>query len=403
MQELSNSTEEELLLGENEAPQREEVDYSSFTKAELLAALKELQTKDMDAVNAELSDIKAAFDDIHGEEKAEALERFKEEGGAPADFDFRLDQETTAFYKQADELYLRVKNYLSQKKELEKSAQRKKEAVVEELREVVNSNEVTNATFNRVKDLQQAWREANDVTSYTESELWRNYKALLDIYYNNRSIGFELKELDRKKNYDLKVGICESVEGLINEESISKALGQLSAYHKEYKHIGPIPEELREDLWQRLKTASQALYDKRDAFEKEFAVQKKENGLKKAAIIEQLQAIIDTPNAKIADWNQRTKEIAEQQDLWKAIGPVDKEIGRTITKQFWGKIKTFYQLKNEFFNQLDDERKENLKAKEALCEKAEALKDHENFKETADKIKRLQADWKKMAGTSKAK
>ena len=237
MQDLSNSTEEELLLGENEAPQREEVDYSSLTKSELLNLLKELQTKDMEAVNAELPEIKSAFDDLHNEEKAIALARFKEEDGADVDFEYRFGEKTTSFYKLADELHLRLKSYLTQKKELEKSAQRKKESVVEELREVVNSNEVTNATFNRVKELQQMWREANDVTSYTESELWRNYKALLDIYYNNRSISFELKELDRKKNYDQKVSICESVEDLINEESISKALGQLSAYHKEYKNI----------------------------------------------------------------------------------------------------------------------------------------------------------------------
>lgn len=400
MQELSNSTEEELLLGENEAPQREEVDYASFSKTELLKALKDLQTKDMNAVTAELSDIKSAFDDLFNEEKAEALERFKQEGGAAADFEYRSDQESTTFYKLADELHLRVKSYLTQKKELEKSAQRKKESVVEELREVVNSNEVTNATFNRVKELQQAWREANDVTSYTESELWRNYKALLDIYYNNRSISFELKELDRKKNYELKAGICEAVEALVNEESIPKALGQLSAYHKEYKHIGPIPEELREELWQRLKAASQVLYDKRDAYEKEFALEKKENSIKKAAIIDQLQVIIDTPTIKISDWNKRTKEIGEQQDLWKSIGPVDKEIAKNITKQFWTKVKAFYQLKNEFFNQLDEEKKVNLKAKETLCEKVEALKDNENFKDTADKIKRLQADWKNTGPVS---
>ena len=153
---------------------------------------------------------------------------------------------------------------------------------------------------------------------------------------------------------------------------------------------------MREALWQRLKTASQALYDKRDAFEKEFAIQKKENGIKKAAIIEQLQVIIDKPNVKISDWNKRTKEIGEQQELWKAIGPVDRELGKSITKQFWAKVKEFYQLKSDFFNQLDEERQVNLKAKELLCEKVEALKDHENFKDTADKIKRLQAEWKNI-------
>lgn len=396
MQELSNSTEEELLLGENATSQREEIDYSSLSKSDLLKHLKDLQTKDMDEVNAELMDIKSAYDDLMNDEKQEALVKFKSEGGVVADFDYRLDEESKVFEKLFDDLKFRLKNYNNQKKELEQNAQRKKIALVEELREIVNSHEVTNATFNKVKELQQTWREANDVSSYTDAELWRNYKALLDIYYNNRSISYELKELDRKKNQELKTALCEKVEALVNESSISKMLGKLSSYHKEYKVIGPVPDEIREELWQRFKNASQAIYDKRDVFEKEFEAQKKVNGELKRAVIDELQTIIDTENKKISDWNNRTKEISVLQDKWKTIGPAEKEVSKEISKVFWAKVKEFYNLKSTFFNELDEIRKVNLKAKETLCEKVEAIKDHENFKDTADKIKRLQAEWKNI-------
>lgn len=398
MEEINKSIEEELLL---EQQQEEEIDYASFSKDQLLKALKEIRSVEMKLVKAQFPLIKAAYEQVFSDEKQEALTRFKAEGGVVQDFEYRLDEVSKEFEKITEELEQKLKAFYSQQKELQKQLQKKKEQVVEQLRDIVNSNEVSSQTYKQVKELQQAWKEANEEINANDRELWRNYKALLDIFYNNRSLTFELLDLDRKKNFSVKENLVKQTSDLLNEGSIKEVIAKLNQYHQEWKMVGPVPEEVRESIWEIFKSVTQKVYDHRDALQAAYDKEKEENLAKRLAIIEKLNTLSDSAFTRISEWNDRTKEIAAIQEEWNAIGAVPREKSKEVANQFWGLVKAFFNRKGEFFNSLDEQRAANMKLKEQLCERVEALKEEENFKDTADKIKRLQAEWKKVGPVSK--
>lgn len=400
MEEIKSIDEEELSLGE-EQQEIEEIDFSTYSKEDLLGYLKGLTNETLDKVSQNLHLAKRSFDKIYQEEKTQALDRFKADGGKPEDFDYRLDDVSRSFEDVYQNLSEKVKSYKSQQKELQSKLKLRKAAIVEELRVIVHENEMTNSAYNKVKELQQEWREANESQTFSDKELWLNYKALLDIYYNNRSFSFELKELDRKKNLEAKTELCEKAEALITEEVVPKALKELSKLHQEYKVIGLVPESLREELWTRFKTASDKLYERRGEYEEALKEQYKANYDKKLEVVAKLDMLLEQTATKISEWNEQTTLLGVIQDEWNALGPVPKEVAKEISRSFWAKVKTFFKKKGVFFNELDAQRGENLKKKEALCEKVEALKDDEHFKDTAEKIKRLQAEWKECGPVSK--
>ena len=398
MEEINKSIEEELLL---EQQQEEENDYTSFSKDQLLKALKEIRSAEMKLVKAQFPLIKAAHEQVFSEEKQEALARFKAEGGVVQDFEYRVDEVSKEFEKITEELEQKLKAFYGQQKELQKHLQKKKEQVVEQLRDIVNSNEISSQTYKQVKELQQTWKEANEEINANDRELWRNYKALLDIFYNNRSLSFELLDLDRKKNFSVKENLVKQTSDLLNEDSIREVIAKLNQYHQEWKMVGPVPEEVRESIWEIFKSVTQKVYDHRDALQVAYDQEKEANLAKRLAIIEKLNALSDSEFTRISEWNDRTKEITAIQEEWNTIGAVPREKSKEVANQFWGIVKAFFNRKGEYFNSLDEQRSANMKLKEQLCERVEALKEEENFKDTADKIKRLQADWKKVGPVSK--
>lgn len=400
-EEMNKSVEEELLLGEDQQEQEiEEVDYSSFSKEELLSGVKEIRNSDMAIISVQYPQFKSAYDALFSTERKEALARFVSEGGVKQDFEYRLDDISKEFTKLTEEFSQKIKDFGVQQKELQFQASKKKEQVVETLRELVSSSEVSNHIFKQVKELQQTWKEANEVTQSGDRELWRSYKGLLDIFYNNRNISFELLDLDRKKNLVAKEELIKVAEGLLKENSIKEIINVLNQCHQDWKLIGPVPEDVRESLWDKFKAITQKVYEHRDHLQAEYDKLKEANLELRQAVIVKLKELISSDLSKISEWNERTKEVQKLQDEWNAIGAVPRDKSKGIANEFWGVVKGFFRNKGEFFNQLDAERGENLKAKEVLCEKVEVLKDEENFKLTADKIKQLQADWKKIGPVS---
>ena len=398
-EEANNAVEEELALGESQIVE-EEVDYSSFSKEELYSALKDIRTSEMSVTRALYPQIKEAYFSLFKEEKEEALKRFVAEGGVKQDFEYRLDEVSKGFEKLDEEIAQKIKEYSIKRKELKLQAQKKKVQIVEDLREVVGANEVSNATFKKVKELQEGWKEANDIDQSNDRELWRSYKGLLDIFYNNRSISFELLDLDRKKNLDAKEALIVATESLLKETSIRETVALLNQYHQDWKVIGPVPSDVSEPLWEKFKAVTEKIYAHRDVLQAAYDKEKEENYEIRLFIIEKLKELISSDLTKISEWNDRTKEVQKLQDAWNAVGAVPRDKSKAIANEFWTVIKGFFRDKGEFFNKLDAERGANLKLKEALCERVEALKSEENFKDTADKIKRLQADWKKIGPVS---
>ena len=229
-------------------------------------------------------------------------------------------------------------------------------------------------------------------------ELWSNYKALLDRFYDKRRILFELKALDRKKNLEKKIALCEKAENMVEEGNAT--MPQINKLHEEFKAIGGIPEEEQENVWNRFKAASDKLYEVKKQHSEAFKEQLDKNYDIKVGLIDKIKPYSSYESDRIDDWKKWAGELKSLQDEWKKAGAAPNDKAKAITKEFWSHSKKFFKNKNHFFSQLEKEKKGNLEQKEALCEKVEELfKELDNgleLSEAANQVKEIQREWKKI-------
>ena len=381
---------------EDEEEVEEEIDYSTFSKQDLTKALAELSNDEYGFKKSKkISNIKKAYDQIFQAERAVALDKFKAEGGTKDDFQYKLDEYSIKF--EAYHKILREKKS-KHSKDLEKQKERNlelKNALLEKLRAFVDDDENT-SSINALKKMQEEWKAIGPVHHQHNRTLWANYNALMDRYYDHRSIYFELKELDRKKNLEAKLELCEQAEALDSVENLNEAIKRLNELHEEYKHIGPIPKDVQEETWQRFKAASDLVYAKRKDFVSHLKEELSENYDKKVKIAEKMAAYANFTSESIGEWNAKTKELLAIQKEWEAIGAMPKDQAKAVNKKFWGDFKSFFHNKSAFFKTLDSQREDNLKKKQELVEKAITLQNNEDWDETANAYKALQREWKEI-------
>jgi hypothetical protein len=372
------------------------VDYSQYGKKELVQLVEGLlKETDMRKADEVLRHAKPVFDELRESERAEALERFVAEGGEKDDFDYKPDEFSQRFEQAVRQLRDRKTSYM---KDQEKSREKNladKQALLEQLRQLVDSEE-TNVSLGALKKVQDEWKRIGPVPSAQSRDLWANYHALIERFYSNRSIYFELKELDRKKNLEAKQDIVEKAEKLAAQETSPNVIRELNDLHEEYKHVGPVPKDDQEALWQRFKAASDVIYSRR---KEQLEVQRKEqeqNVGVKVTLCEEAEKYAAFQSDKIAEWNDQTRQILDLQKRWEASGFLPRDKAKEINKRFWAAFKGFFHHKNEFFRRLEAYREENLRRKTTLCEQVEALKDSDNVEATADKIKAYQLEWKEI-------
>lgn len=393
--EIEKSVEsEESDSVETEKEEERHLDYSDYSKKQLVQVLESLvKEDDYSRVGAILKEIKKPYDQISKLERKEAFDKYVADGGEKDGFEFRSDELDQRFQKSYSDLKEKRNQYFnSLEKQKERNLNLKLE-ILEKIRELVDSEE-TGVSIKSLKELQSQWKEVGVIASSQVKSLWANYNALLDRFYDQRSIYFELKELDRRKNYELKIELCEKAEQLESGENVREIIKQLNELHDEFKHIGPVPKEDQEVVWERFKTASDKIYSKRKDYYDKLKDEFKINAIAKDALVEKVKPFAEFTSDKISDWNSKTKEIISIQKEWELIGSLLKEKAKNINKQFWSSFKTFFHNKGLFFRKIEEERKENLKLKQELVAKAEAIKDSEDFGKTADELKRLQLQWK---------
>ncbi len=373
-----------------------QVDFAALSKHELVEKAKELLTRnDFKNVDSILREIKSSLDVIRERERSEALLRFKADNGVEEDFEFKtdeLDHDFDITYKA-----LRDKKQLFFKNQEEQKADnlKKKLDILEKLRSLTEVEDSENS-FHQFKELQTAWKNSGQVAPAHIKTLWANYTALIDRFYDNRSIYFELKELDRKKNLALKIECCVRAERLLAVEKISEAIKELNELHNEFKHIGAVPREEKEALWGRFKAASDALYEKRDEHLKKVNEELQVNLTLKLKLVEELETLAPFQSDKIKEWNSKTQQIIEVQKRWESVGPVPRLKMKEVNKRFWLAFKSFFNNKNSFFKRLDTEREANLKLKRELVQKADELKEGLDWEKTANSLKELQRQWKEI-------
>ncbi len=397
--ELEATPETETGEVEEEDHSDEHIELAGLTKVQLLKLLKDkIHHTPILKLDKVAHEIKAAFDELASKDKEEALAKFKADGGAEDDFEYRQHEEEREFFKVFNDFRYQIN---SLRKEAEKQKEKNltaKNELLNKLRDLVDGEETT-LSMGAIKAIQEEWKSIGPVPNAQNRNLWASFNALMDRFYDNRSIYFELKELDRKKNLESKTELCEKAESLRNVKELKEAIRLLNELHEEFKHIGPVPREDQENLWQRFKTASDAVYDRRKEF---FEGQKevyKQNQTEKEALIVLLAPFADFKADRIKDWNTKTKEILEVQKAWEKIGPVPKEAGKEINKAFWAAFKHFFHNKNLFFKELDEIRATNQKKAEELIAQAEALMENTDWQNTANQLVKLQQDWKKLGPT----
>lgn len=407
---LNNELTEEL---EEDAP---DVDYSQLSKEQLVNLLEnELSQINSEGAKPSLlkkaenlaREIRPVVDHIKQTDRETALKAFIADSGSEDGFEYKYDAETQKIDALSREIRgLKNSYYQNVEKEKEKNFN-VKTALLQRLRTLLE-DEGTRETdasgmkssWEEFKKIQEEWKSAGNISSPHNGTLWATYNALIDRYFSNRNIYFELKELDRRRNADLKAELCEKVEELVKSletrPMTREILAEANHIFEDYKHLGPAPKDEQEKLWQRFKVALDHLYD---AQRGQFAEQKKsmqENYDQKLKIYEAIVPFTAYNSGSIKEWNAKTKEVMAFQDQWVALkGIMPREEGKELSKKFWAALKTFFHNKGEFFRQLESKREQNLEQKNQLCADAEAiLATGEDNASNTQKIIELQKKWK---------
>jgi hypothetical protein len=366
------------------------------SKKDIYQALNQFAAStDMRLVDRAVKEIKPYFDKAYHAEKNAALESFVAGGNEEADFVYKGDEIDSSFFVLFNALRDKKHRYFSQLTKDKDQNLLRKNALLDKLRDLVDGEE-TNVSIEAMKAIQTEWKTIGQVPGAHASTLWANFNALLDRFYDNRSIYFELKELDRKKNLEAKLELCEKAEALAKIGNIKNAITQLNELHEEFKHIGPVPKDDQENLWERFKAASDLVYTKRKEYFDQIKEQHNHNVKVKLAIGDEVAELAKFDSDRITEWNNETKKVLELQKRWEKEGALPREKAKEVNKHFWSNFKQFFANKNEFFKKLEAERDSNLEKKRELLAKALELKESQDWNKTTRDFKQLQEDWKKI-------
>ncbi|MCU0438555.1 MAG: DUF349 domain-containing protein [Raineya sp.] len=404
---LGNPEEVVTSASESHISEQEEQheDYSHYSKEQIVQLItkyqeKSLTTEQIDEAFRLFRQLKPHFDNLVAHSKEEALQKYLAEGGDEDGFTYKQEAIEAKFYQTYN--FVR-KQRATLQEQIEKNLKKNfdlKNEIIEKLRSLVNAEEESEQTHKQVRDLQQEWKKIGAVPKANAKALWASYNALMEIYYNRLGLYNELKDLDRKRNLEAKLLICEKAEKLAQLASIKDAIKQLNELHEEFKHIGPVGnKEEQENVWKRFKDASDVIYERKKNMTESLKAEMNDNLAKKTALCEKVRPFEEFKGEKIKNWQNATQELLAIQKEWEAIGQVPLEKSKDITKQFWNSFKVFFRNKSEFFKGLDDAREVNLQAKLALCQKAEDLianANEDNIEHTAEELKKLQEQWKEI-------
>lgn len=271
-----------------------------------------------------------------------------------------------------------------------------KSAIIEELKTLLEKQEDLHQTFPAFRELQNRWKAIGPVPQASNKDTWDTYQYLVEKFYDFVKINNELRDLDLKKNLEIKIVLCEKAEDLINEPNIVQAFRKLQKLHEEWRDLGPVNKEQREELWERFKTATSNINKRQQEYFEGQKEDQKKNLELKSALCDKVEVISNIANDENKDWNSLTKEIEQLQSEWKSIGFASKKDNQRIYDRFRAACDLFYNSKREHYSQFKSVMQENLEKKITLCEQAEALKESQDWKKTTDLLINLQKKWKEI-------
>ena len=364
------------------------------TKQEVVERLKEIAASDKAPVKDEIDLLKTVFYKLHIAEREARLKEYIDGGGNPETYQVVPDQDEETF--KAQMAVIREKRaQIMQQQEAEKQANlEKKLEIIEKIKAMTTSPDEAGKSYNEFKELQQQWKDIKNVPADKANELWRNYQLYVEQFYDLLKLNSEAREYDFKKNLEMKTKLCEAAEKLADEEDVISAFHQLQELHQQYREIGPVAKELREEVCARFKAASTVINKRHQQHFEDLRAKEEENLARKTALCEKVEELGKVENKGAADWEKRSKEIIDIQNEWKTIGFAPQKMNVKIFERFRAACDDFFGRKAEYFKALKVTFSENIEKKKALVEKAQALADSTDWKATSDKLIALQKEWK---------
>lgn len=364
------------------------------SKHEVLERVKELAHSDETPAKDEVDHLKTAFYKLLFAEREADQKTFIENGGDPEAYVMKTDDSEEQFKAEMGLIKEKRAKAFQQQEEEKKANLQRKQQIIEKIKMMSTSPEEANKSYNDFKALQQEWKDIKAVPAEKANELWRNYQLYVEQYYDLLNLNRELREYDFKKNLEQKTLLCETAEKLADEPDAVSAFHQLQELHQQYREIGPVAKELREQIWARFKAASTVINKRHQQHFEELRAKEEENLTRKTALCEKVEAIAKEENKNATDWENHTKQIIEIQTEWKTIGFAPQKMNVKIFDRFRAACDDFFGRKAEFFKTLKEKFAENTKKKKEMVEQAKALMDSTDWKATSDKLIKLQKEWK---------
>ncbi len=371
--------------------------YDAMGREELVTTLEELVTiDDVNHIRKHIGFIKISYRKLLREENLASYEQRLGRDTLEEGEEVVLDPLTDRF-DAAFAIYKEKKAAFDKALDLEMQANLKaKEDILEELRQLIDSEEELKKTYDQFHALQDRWRAVGPVPRGAKGTFWNNYHFLVEKFFDKVNINKELKDLDLKKNLEAKTALCEKAEELLLETSITQSFQQLQKFHEAWKEVGPVPQDKKDEIWERFKAATDKLNNRRQEHYESLREEQNKNYAAKLVLCEKSEELITVVPNTPRQWQEKTNEINELFKVWKTIGFAPKRVNNEVWNRFRTSLDTFFANKKEFFRKYKDQQKENYNQKLNLCMQAEALKESDDWRATTDALINLQQEWKKI-------
>ncbi len=406
--EIEATEEEEEEVHESDDHEDVKIDYENLTRIELVEQLDKLvQEEDVNVIKAKVAAIKVSFlkktkleKEAHYEIHLKKHEQEKEEGAAEeAEVEEKqpVEDELEVKFNEIFEIYKQKRSVYLDDLENEKENNLKlKQDILDQLKELINSEETLKRTYDEFRELQERWKNIGMVPKTEVNNLWQNYHFLVEKFFDKVKINKELKDLDLKKNLEQKIELCEKAEELLIEPSILKSFKQLQRYHEMWKEVGPVPDDKKDEIWDRFKSATDKINMRRREHYKILQEDQENNLIAKTALCEKAEKLLTEEVNSIREWQEKTKQFNELFKVWKTIGPGPKKQNDEIWDRFKAALDNFFTEKKDYFGKLKDQQVNNYNLKLDLCVQAEALRDSTDWRETTRELIEMQQEWKKI-------
>ena len=366
------------------------------TKQEIIDKIKMLASSETVPSREEIESLKSTFYRIHLAEREAEQKAYLDAGGDPSAYKVAPSEDEMVFKAELSLIKEKRAKLLQEQEKERQENLKQKLAIIESIKAIATSPDEANKSYAQFKELQTKWKEINNVPADKVNELWRTYQLYTEQFYDLLKLNHEAREYDFKKNLELKTKLCEAAEKLSEEKDVVSAFHQLQELHQQYREIGPVAKENREQIWNRFKTASTVINKRHQQHFEELRSKEEENLVKKTNLCEKVEAINAKKIQTINEWEKTTEEVTNIQKEWKTIGFTPQKMNVKIFERFREACNTFFQSKTTFFKELKASFAENIEKKKALIEKAKNLADSTEWKSTSDKLIALQKEWKKV-------